>query len=665
MTFNPGFQYDIHIDEQAPLALQPDAITIPMKPHQRASLHKAMVMETYGRVSYNAPHPERFMTGRYNVNSHDVHFRNTFEVETNIGILGDAIGSGKTVLALSLVAAIPVSNIHRRTQTVHSYQGRTGAYLRSTMQYNDNVVETEEQPPPSRLRTTLIVVPRGPVFTQFVNAIRDQTTLNVLCVDSITVIKRIMPKPNVTNAELREFIERFDAVLVKNTSIKTLQEYYGNRQDSPLQGWDRVIVDEACDILNHTPLFSFSFMWMISATYVHLIGMSSSYRNQMAYAIRDVVVSQETINHLLVKCTDQFVTKSFNVPPPIESFYLCDLPRTLAAVHSFLSPSVRERIDANDLMGALTLLGATEETENDVVTLVTKEIEREIRNREREIEYIRVLDITDDVRAARLVTPTADLARLQEKLKNLVERVTALEEKSCTICMDSLENPLLLPCSHIFCARCLISWMQFNHNTCPTCRTGIQSRQLVSIVKAKETTEQSGASASGSAGASSSTHQFQQQRIHTYSKEDTLVNIIQANPSGKFVVFSKLDSSYWGCTNRLRNGGISFNLLRGNSNVMGCVLDRFREGYTRVLLLNTVHAASGIDISSATDLVILHDLGLGRTQAVGRCNRHPRTVPLRIHQLCYPHEISADVSAVAAPAPAQVDVAPVAEDSVA
>jgi superfamily II DNA/RNA helicase len=126
----------------------------------------------------------------------------------------------------------------------------------------------------------------------------------------------------------------------------------------------------------------------------------------------------------------------------------------------------------------------------------------------------------------------------------------------------------------------------------------------------------------------------------TYSKEETLVNIIQANPEGKFVVFSKLDSSYWGCMNRLRTERVSYSLLRGNSNVMTSVLDNFKNGNTRVLLLNTVHAASGIDISCATDLILVHDLGTGRTQAVGRCNRHPRNTALRIHQLCYPHEIN-------------------------
>lgn len=641
---NPDYQYDIHIDESAPLAQQPPKISLSLKPHQRASLHKAIIMETCGRVHYNAPHAERFLPQYHfsNRNTTDSSvFKGVFYVDTNIGLLGDAIGSGKTMLSLAIVAATPTDRIHLRRHTIQSYQGRTGSYLRATMDYDENRERERESERDAtrraKLATTLIVVPRGPVYSQYVAAIRENTALNVLCIDSIAVIRRSMPKPGATLQELRTFIESHDAVLVKNTALKNLHDYYGVETGRVLNNWDRIIVDEACDILNHTNLYSYKFLWMISATYAHMTGVASSYRNQLSYSINGVLISQETINFVLVKCTDAFVIKSFNVPAPIESFHICEIPRQFAAVHSFLSPGVRERIDANDFMGALTLLGATQDTENNVVTLVTKEIERDIRNKKREIEYLQSLDVTDDVRVSRLATPTAELARLEDKLKSLIERVTAIEEKSCSICMDSLENPLLLPCSHLFCARCLISWMQMNRNTCPSCRAAIQSRQLIAIV----TDRQDGAAGASAGGTGSDQpQQIEPEPMRTYSKEDTLVNIIQANPEGRFVVFSKLDSSYWGCMNRLRSSGIPFNLLRGNSNVMASVLDRFRTGETRVLLLNTVHAASGIDISCATDLIIVHDLGHGRTQAVGRCNRHPRTVPLRIHQLCYPHEIS-------------------------
>ena len=664
------YNYDIFISETSPRAVQPSKINLALKPHQLASLQKAITMETQGTIKYNVENPGLFTHrglhnthGRYTTEdlNNNMQFKGRFRIQSNIGVIGDAIGSGKTLLALSIAAASHTREIHKRKDNIHSYHGPNGAYMRATM-------DIIEEPVSSMIKTTLIITPRGPVYSQFIETISKNTTLKVLCLDSILGIRKYMPLPNSSNETIKTFLETFDIVLIKNTALKVLESYYLyngatriERTEPLFESWDRIIVDEACDILNKIPYYKYNFLWLISATYYGLLQMSYTSRNHLGYTIRDVIPNEEILNLVLVKCCDEFIVKSFNVPPPIIQYHICELPRQYAAVHSFLSRDVRERIDANDFMGALTLLGASSETETDIVKIVTKEIERDISNKKREIAYIDSLDIPDENKTARLVTHNTELVRLEDKLKNLIDRVSALEEKSCAVCLDSLDNPLLLPCNHVFCTACLIPWMQHNHNTCPECRSTIELRQLVAIVKDKNDTEIAAIESLSSSISSinseisetpttphpfstssnnNSRQNLRQQQSQIFSKEDTLVNIIQANPEGKFVVFSKLDSSYWGCMNRLRTENVSYSLLRGNSNVMASVLERFKNGNTRVLLLNTVHAASGIDISCSTDLILIHDLGAGRTQAVGRCNRHPRNTPLHIHQLCYPHEIN-------------------------
>ena len=668
------YEYSIFIEETAPRTTQPAKMKIPLKPHQLASLQKVITMEKTGSIKYNVANPGLYTyRGMHNTNNRNtieelnsqMQFKGRFKIQSNVGVLGDAIGSGKTILALSIVAASQTRDIHKRKDIIHSHHGPNGAYMRAIM-------DVEDEQNVNMIKTTLIITPRGPVYSQFIESINKDTTLKILCLDSIIGIRKHMPPPTTSNADLKTFLETFDAVLIKNTALVSLNDYYLyngatriTREYNPFDEWDRIIVDEACDILNKITYFKYNFLWMISATYYGLLNMSYTSRNHLGYTTREVIHNEEILNLLLVKCSDEFIIKSFNVPQPIMQYHICELPRQYAAVHSFLSRDVRERVDANDFMGALTLLGASSETETDIVKIVTKEIERDISNKKREIAYIDSLDIPDENKTVRLVTHNAELARLEDKLKSLIERVTALEEKSCAVCLDSLSNPLLLPCNHVFCTSCLIPWMQHNHNTCPECRSTIELQQLVAIVKDKNEEEASVASSLASSIASLNEEEIDDNNIPTtprpfatvgsrnnlrqagasqptqvYSKEDTLVNIIQANPEGKFVVFSKLDSSYWGCMNRLRTENVSYSLLRGNSNVMATVLDRFKQGNTRVLLLNTLHAASGIDISCATDLIIVHDLGAGRTQAVGRCNRHPRDTVLRIHQLCYPHEMN-------------------------
>ncbi|KHN81499.1 RING finger and transmembrane domain-containing protein 2 [Toxocara canis] len=39
----------------------------------------------------------------------------------------------------------------------------------------------------------------------------------------------------------------------------------------------------------------------------------------------------------------------------------------------------------------------------------------------------------------------------------------------CTICFSEVADPIKLPCGHVFCHRCIGTWLD-NENTCPNCR---------------------------------------------------------------------------------------------------------------------------------------------------------------------------------------------------
>ena len=69
------------------------------------------------------------------------------------------------------------------------------------------------------------------------------------------------------------------------------------------------------------------------------------------------------------------------------------------------------------------------------------------------------------------------------------------------------------------------------------------------------------------------------------------------------------------------------------------ILNNFKNSNIRVILLNTFHAGSGIDISYATDVIIFHSMGLYKNQAVGRAQRVGRIDKLTIHNICYEQEM--------------------------
>ena len=69
------------------------------------------------------------------------------------------------------------------------------------------------------------------------------------------------------------------------------------------------------------------------------------------------------------------------------------------------------------------------------------------------------------------------------------------------------------------------------------------------------------------------------------------------------------------------------------------VLNKFKSGEINIILLNTQYAGSGIDISDATDIIIFHNMGIDKQQAIGRAQRVGRITELYIHNLCYEHEL--------------------------
>lgn len=599
--------YSIYLSDNDPRSLNPDNILTPLKPHQKAGLSKAIWMERTGKAEYFIENPEEFIRNQRHY-THSSVLRGRVSIKTNVGIIGDIVGYGKTLMALALVAGNPVSSIIRKTDIVKSVNAHNISVFTATMARP--VIDDPF------IHTTLVVVPRGPVYIQWETAVRTQTKLKVLALDSLPTIRKLMPSNTSTPEEVKTFLEGFDIVLVKNTSFSTLINYYPNLPNV-FGAWDRVMIDEAHDIVGKMPLVKFHFLWLISATYHLLTHAGFGSRTNMLYGVRDLFV-EEFMNLILVKSNRTFVQQSFMVPQPVEHFHLCKFNRRLAAVQPFLSASVQERINANDIKGAIAELGGTSHTEDDIVELVTAEIKRDIHNKEVEINMYSTLMISEEQREARIHTLKQELERLREKLASLIERITTLESKTCPICYDNYTNPIMLDCTHVFCGTCLMGWMRTGH-VCPTCRSPIRTSCLHAIVSSTDVVVRS------------SPPELQ-------SKEGKVVDIIKSKPEGKFLIFSRIDAGFYNIIEKLHENDITFVEMKGTTAHMMKCLENFKQGTITVCLLSTTHAGSGIDISCATDIILLHSLGNDRDQAVGRAQRQGRTSQLHIHSLMYPHE---------------------------
>lgn len=658
------------LDNRDPKAPQPEAIKSLLKPHQLAGLAKAVTMETTGAIiaysnlqlpgtsstlalthssSYSGSEDEEDEEGDEGAGtgtgagpptpaqSASQDQGETVRVRSNMGIIGDIVGYGKTLTALAIIASVPHSNIFVEPTII------TSNYTSSSY----NIIEKNWSRNPATdymIPTTLVVVPRGPVFVQWETTIRRQTTLTVLAIDKIGSINGLPVNSDSSNEEVRAFFGGFDVVLVKDTMIKKL---FSSFNSSVLSGWSRIMTDEAHQTLWSTPFLRFRFLWMITATYKYIISGRHPQRSQLSHYTRGLTITGGAaspyghysacpciFDYLIIRGEYEFVKSSFNVPAYEEKYYTCVMAARLQAVMPFLSRDVQEQLNANDVAGAIRAMGGNSETETNIVRLITSDIEREISNKQKEIDYVSSLELPADVMALRMKTLRTAMERLVDKQAAIIERVTELTDKVCAICYDSYENPTMLDCTHVFCGRCIMDWVVMKkHLSCPQCRATV-SHKFVQIVSDAAVASAMAKTVESNSGEGSSSGE---ERI--LSKVDRVMDIIRRKPAGKFLIFSSNDSSFYEIKSRLDLDGISNTEMKGATSVMMCNLEKFRSGVHRVVLLNTHHAGSGIDISCATDVIIFHKMDDAKTQAVGRAQRVGRTSKLTVHNICYAHEM--------------------------
>lgn len=592
--------YKSLLNDDDPKASQPSKIKTTLKPHQLTSLHKAKQLEQAKNI----------ITELNDVN---------YETKTNIGIIGDIVGYGKTMIALSIIAECKLDDIYVNNEVSHTTGNNNTMYKGSiSVKYDKmekkDLLDLENELENSLIKTTLIVVPRGPVYNQWKDMIEKHTTLNCLALDTKRTIDKVIPKTNYT--DIKKYLEQYDAVLIKDTTLKVLNKEYMFRYTryDYLNRFYRVVLDEAHDI--NTTDFHYKFLWLVTNSY-------SEYNRHLNDVFH--LLLKRNIYFMLVKNKKEYIEKSFELPIPIEKHYLCKMDREISILTMYVSDSVKNRINVNDITGAIQELGGTQETEETLLNTVKNDFLRNIKNKEKELAYIQSLEIEQAQKENRIKNIEQEIERQKERLDNMLNRIKDISEKSCPVCLENVDNPIYLSCSHVLCGRCLFRIVEnkvlTRSNTrnilCPECRTPITSNSIKAIVNNK----------------------IGDIEQNVYTKEEWLSKIISEKPDGKFLIFSNMDNSFINVCEVLLNNDISFTEIKGNTGRMLKILEDFKKGDIRVILLNTKHAGCGIDISMATDVIIYNDMPVERHQAIGRAQRVGRIKSLTIHNLCYPHEL--------------------------
>lgn len=467
---------------------------------------------------------------------------------------------------------------------------------------------------------------------------------------------------------LRELLNNHDLnqqihkdIVENKDNVKTALIYKG-----PL--FQRVFIDEADSInIPRCAVMYGKFNWFITSSVGNLL-FPRGYRHWQSglviAGLKRTGFISETFREnerfsfhnqfLYLKNNDQFIEDSFNLPDPIINKIECYTPPHLSAVYNVADPKVMSALNAGDINTAVALLGCNITSEEDIADVVVKklmdkkaaltdkliekntmllQVEKELVEKENILGGVlmeNVMDlsvITAEIEdgkriknnlKASIKNYNEKMEDLDFKIKSLQERVSNIENKSCPVCLDEINNPVMINCcKNIFCFECLSE--SFKHvKKCPYCRCPGSAKDFVLIGDKKHGT-----------------------KIHSNPKKlDKLIDIIKQKPDGTFLVFSEYDNTFNNIKDAFIENNITFNNLVGTGARIKKVITDFNDKKTKVLLLNAKHYGAGLNLQSCSDIIIYHRMDkFLEKQVIGRGQRPGREGILNVNYLCYSHEL--------------------------
>lgn len=607
-------------------------IRIPLHPHQLAAMQAMADLERGGTTGIDCSGETLY---------------------SSYGVLGDSVGAGKSLMVLGHIASIAAADPIRQKRIL------SDAHSVAKTMFS---VKEQVHPPLKSVRegNSIIIVPHT-LFRQWSTYIKEQTTFKAVFIDRRKVYQ---------SAAFEENILAADIVLVSNTLYKEFSLY----QQSRGIRWRRAFIDEADTILitNGYKLPAARFTWYITASWTNMMfqhssmNISNAVLKQLVFAdtapYKDIQpyfqISNNSFGYtyvyfyiasanaygrsinfhhplrgrVLIKCSDAFVQQSIQLPPLYRTIVRCRPPVEHSIVDGAITQDIREMLHGGDISGAMVALGVKAETTTTIVAAVTDHLEKELERLRATLAFKAGLDYSTP--SAKKLALEALAAKIKEKeatLEELRGRIENYAAEACPICYDDAPaDRLLTPCcTRTFCAGCILASLAMHGgaSACPMCRATIAPASLKKVVSRPEDANVIVAAGGGEA------------EPCLEKKETGVMRLLEENPEGRFLIFSRYDAGFGKVANLMESAGMRYKHLKGSADSVMSTLRQFEAGKFQCLLLNARYAGSGLNITAATHVVLMHAMTHAEEkQILGRAHRVGREGPLHLYKMLYPSE---------------------------
>ena len=510
-------------------------------------------------------------------------------LRTTLGINGCAAGSGKTRAMLALVHA-DLQRPHLEHGTIPTRVISCGA-----------LAHHEVHLLPAAIHGTTIVLASPSVRTQWLAELgaaggEGTPLLRHTLLDNVRRLATFVPAEH-------------DVAIVSETVYRKLAEMRCH--------WRRLIYDEADSYLfTGMRMLSTSFTWLVTATWDTLERFTAQQRRRRRgppvprHAMQCILEGMDLAS-IVVGAGEVGVA---GLPDPVTHEHVCRRPVSIVdAVAGHIGGEVLAQVRAGDVQGAIRALGGTVAGETSIVDVVRRRLSRSLEEARFRAGRSAAGTAARDEWDRRVDQLAGDLRRVDERFASI------LQEDTCAVCMDAFQSPVLTPCHHVFCTRCIVPWLQ-QSLTCPQCRAPVPPGGLVALPAAGSPLPQPPPSPPV-------------EETPCPTRMDHLVRLIHTDrrPDQRIIVFSEHDASLETIKTVLPAG--TYGMLRGHRTTRDRAVQQFRDGTAPVLLLNSRINGAGVDLPCTTDIVLFHGMPASlELQAVARGQRLGRTAPLHIHR---------------------------------
>ncbi|XP_051990678.1 helicase-like transcription factor [Xyrauchen texanus] len=471
----------------------------------------------------------------------------------------------------------------------------------------------------SGARATLIVCPLSVLGTwldQFEQHIRADFTLNVYL---------------YYGSERKRSVSLLSGQDVVLTTYNVLSSDYGNKASSPLHkvNWLRVVLDEGHVIRNPSALQSKAVLelqsarrWILSGTPIQNtlkdLYMLLSFLKLKPFDVKEWWnrIIQRPVNmgdrvglknlQVLVKGITLRRTKTSKVG----GLTVVQLPeRRVFVQHVTLSEEEREEYEqvkreGRNIIGSYFQEGTVMTNYADVLAIL-------VRLRQYCCHPSLVGKYTG---AGDSVTPT----ELRERLINKITLVlNSGSDEECAVCLDSLRQPVITYCAHVFCRPCIceIIHSEKEQARCPLCRAPIKTKELVEYPGE----EVDNGSTDAEKWRSSSKVDALMSNLLKLRNEDPTVKSLVVSQFTKFLNLLEVP---------LREYGFSFTRLDGSMNQKNRAqaiqdLQDSSPGSPTLMLLSLKAGGVGLNLTAASHVFLMDPAWnpAAEDQCVDRCHR--------------------------------------------